>query len=150
MAGNAFTAGVKPGGLTTSTEIRILLCYLLAQAGTPLSRQEIETALLGEELVNYFELANSLSELCEQGFLSEREGRYAVLPEGEEIARTTSRAACASPPFGPRWRRASSPTGRRSTTPRLSPRRGRVILSDAACAIWRATYFPLRYMCRTV
>lgn len=87
MAGNAFTAGVKPGGLTTSTEIRILLCYLLAQAGTPLSRQEIETALLGEELVNYFELANSLSELCEQGFLSEREGRYAVLPEGEEIAR---------------------------------------------------------------
>lgn len=29
MAGNAFTAGVKPGGLTTSTEIRILLCLSL-------------------------------------------------------------------------------------------------------------------------
>ena len=38
MAGNAFTAGVKPGGLTTSTEIRILLCYLIQHAGTPLSR----------------------------------------------------------------------------------------------------------------
>lgn len=87
MAGNAFTAGVKPGGLTTSTEIRILLCYLLEQTGTPLSRQEIETALIGEELVNYFELANSLSELCEQGFLQEQQGRYAIRPEGEEIAK---------------------------------------------------------------
>ena len=54
MAGNAFTAGVKPGGLTTSTEIRILLCYLIQHAGTPLSQGELETALLGEELVNYF------------------------------------------------------------------------------------------------
>ena len=58
MAGNAFTAGVKPGGLTTSTEIRILLCYLIQHAGTPLSQGELETALLGEELVNYFELAS--------------------------------------------------------------------------------------------
>ena len=86
MAGNAFTAGVKPGGLTTSTEIRILLCYLLQQAGAPLPRREIESALLGEELVNYFELASNLSELCEQGFLREEEGGYTVAPAGEEIA----------------------------------------------------------------
>ncbi len=88
MAGNAFTAGVKPGGLTTSTEIRILLCYLLKQAGVPLKRQEIESALLGEELVNYFELASNLSELCEQGFLREEEGGYTVAPAGAEIAET--------------------------------------------------------------
>lgn len=86
MAGNAFTAGVKPGGLTTSTEIRILLCYLLQQAGAPLPRREIESALLGEELVNYFELASNLSELCEQGFLREEEGGYTVEPAGAEIA----------------------------------------------------------------
>ena len=66
MAGNAFTAGVKPGGLTTSTEIRILLCYLIQHAGTPLSQGELETALLGEELVNYFELASNLSDLLER------------------------------------------------------------------------------------
>lgn len=88
MAGNAFTAGVKPGGLTTSTEIRILLCYLLKQAGVPLKRQEIESALLGEELVNYFELASNLSELCEQGFLRKEEGGYTVAPAGAEIAET--------------------------------------------------------------
>ena len=46
-AHDAFTAGVKPGGLTSSTEIRLLLCYLIQNAG-PLTRQEIETALMEE------------------------------------------------------------------------------------------------------
>lgn len=86
MAGNAFTAGVKPGGLTTSTEIRILLCYLIQHAGTPLSQGELETALLGEELVNYFELASNLSNLLEQGFVREENGRYTILPAGADIA----------------------------------------------------------------
>ena len=86
MAGNAFAAGVKPGGLTTSTEIRILLCYLIQHAGTPLSQGELETALLGEELVNYFELASNLSDLLEQGFVREENGRYTILPAGADIA----------------------------------------------------------------
>ena len=29
----AFTAGVKPGGLTSDTEIRLLLCYMVKIAG---------------------------------------------------------------------------------------------------------------------
>ena len=41
-ANDAFTAGVRPGGLTSSTEIRLLLCYLVKNAG-PIARQEIET-----------------------------------------------------------------------------------------------------------
>ena len=32
-ANDAFTAGVRPGGLTDSTEIRLLLCYLVKNAG---------------------------------------------------------------------------------------------------------------------
>ena len=40
-ANDAFTAGVRPGGLTSSTEIRLLLCYLVKNAG-PIARQEIE------------------------------------------------------------------------------------------------------------
>ena len=39
MSNQAFTGGVRPGGLTTSTEIRILLCYLLKSIGIPLTRQ---------------------------------------------------------------------------------------------------------------
>lgn len=89
MPGNAFTGGVRPGGLTTSTEIRILLCYLVKNAPSPLSREELESALLSEELVNYFELAANLGDLCDQGLLEQDEaGRYHVLPEGCEVADT--------------------------------------------------------------
>lgn len=87
MPGNAFTGGVRPGGLTTSTEIRILLCYLVKNAPEPLSQEELESALLSEELVNYFELAANLADLCDQGLLERDDaGRYRVLPEGSEVA----------------------------------------------------------------
>lgn len=86
MMGNAFTAGVKPGGLTTTTEIRILLCWLAAHTRPPLRRAELESALLGEELVNYFELASHLAGLCERGFLREENDCYTILPAGAEIA----------------------------------------------------------------
>ncbi len=89
MPGNAFTAGVKPGGLTTSTEIRILLCYLIKNAPSPLSQEELEGALLGEELVNYFELASNLGDLCDQGLVERDEaGRFHILAAGGEVADT--------------------------------------------------------------
>ena len=58
----AFTAGVKPGGLTDDTQIRILLCYLIKTAG-PLTRDTLQGALLQEQLVNYFEFADALAEV---------------------------------------------------------------------------------------
>ena len=51
-ANDAFTAGVRPGGLTNSTEIRLLLCYLVKNAG-PITRTEIENALMEEALLAY-------------------------------------------------------------------------------------------------
>lgn len=86
MAHDAFTAGVKPGGLNSSTEIRILLCYLMHSTPDPLSLEEIEQALLGEELVNYFELADSLASLCENGFAKREGDCYTLLSAGVEIA----------------------------------------------------------------
>ena len=60
-ANDAFTAGVRPGGLTNSTEIRLLLCYLVKNAG-PITRAEIENALMEEALVNYFEIGSCLDD----------------------------------------------------------------------------------------
>ena len=48
----AFTAGVRPGGLTDDTQIRMLLCYLVKVAG-PVKRETLQGALLQEQLVNY-------------------------------------------------------------------------------------------------
>lgn len=89
MSGNAFTANVKPGGLTNSTQIRILLCTLVAYAAHPPKKEELEQALLKEALVNYFELASSLSELESQALVSvDEEGYYHITQEGEAIVQT--------------------------------------------------------------
>ena len=88
MSNQAFTGGVRPGGLTTSTEIRILLCYLLKSIGIPLTRQEIENALLSEELVNYFELSDALDKLCALGHLTLEGDAYRVTASGSDLADT--------------------------------------------------------------
>ena len=62
----AFTAGVKPGGLTDDTQIRILLCYMIKTSG-PLNRDTLQGALLQEQLVNYFEFADALVSACQAG-----------------------------------------------------------------------------------
>ena len=66
-ANDAFTAGVRPGGLTDSTEIRLLLCYLVKNAG-PITRPEIENALMEEQLVTL------------------KEDRYSITEKGRKVA----------------------------------------------------------------
>ncbi len=88
MGSQLFTEGVKPGGLTTGTEIRILLCYLMDSVGAPVRREELEEVLLGEELANYFAMADSLSQLIEQGLVAESDAGYTVTESGKTVART--------------------------------------------------------------
>ena len=88
MAANSFAEGVRPGGLTTSTEIRILLCYLLDCINTPVTKQQIEHVLLNEELVNYFVLAESLALLHTQGLIQENEQGYTLTETGRTVGQT--------------------------------------------------------------
>ena len=85
----AFTGGVKPGGLTSNTEIRILLCYLIKTAG-PVTRDAMQGALLQEELVNYFEFADALCELENQGLATQTPAGYISTPKGAIVADTLS------------------------------------------------------------
>jgi len=86
----AFTAGVKPGGLTDNTQIRILLCYLIKSAG-PVPRSVLEGALLEEELANYFEVASSLADLEKQGLAAVDESdRFRITKNGLTVADTLS------------------------------------------------------------
>ena len=83
----AFSAGVRFGGLTDRTEIKILICYLLSNAKQPLSGQHIIDTLIGQQLVNYFELQDALSHLTEQNIISEDNGIYTISDEGRDISR---------------------------------------------------------------
>lgn len=82
---DAFTAGVRPGGLTNSTEIRLLLCYLVKNAG-PITRTEIENALVEEELVNYFEIGSCLDDIAKQELVTEKSGSYSITDKGRKVA----------------------------------------------------------------
>ena len=84
-ANDAFTAGVRPGGLTDSTEIRLLLCYLVKNAG-PITRTEIENALMEEALVNYFEIGSCLDDITQQKLVMLSDGRYSITEKGRKVA----------------------------------------------------------------
>ena len=84
-ANDAFTAGVRPGGLTSSTEIRLLLCYLVKNAG-PITRQEIENALMEEALVNYFEIGSRLGGIPRQQLVTLTKGSYTITEKGRKVA----------------------------------------------------------------
>ena len=84
-ANDAFTAGVRPGGLTDSTEIRLLLCYLVKNAG-PITRTEIENALMEEQLVNYFEIGSCLDDITRQQLVTLKEDRYSITEKGRKVA----------------------------------------------------------------
>ena len=75
-ANDAFTAGVRPGGLTDSTEIRLLLCYLVKNAG-PITRTEIE---------NYFEIGSCLDDITRQQLVTLKEDRYSITEKGRKVA----------------------------------------------------------------
>ncbi|MFR3791872.1 MAG: DUF4364 family protein [Blautia massiliensis (ex Durand et al. 2017)] len=84
----AFTAGVKPGGLTDNTQIRILLCYLVKTAG-PLTRDTLQGALLQEQLVNYFEFSDALADVERQQLVaSDEQEQYSITEKGSTVADT--------------------------------------------------------------
>ena len=93
----AFTAGVKMGGLTNDTEIRILLCYLIKSVG-PVTREAMEAALLQEELVNYFEFVGALNDLVAQWLRLSRKICPAACGKVRFWQLSASRAGCTRRP----------------------------------------------------
>ena len=87
MDNNAMTAGVRVGGLTDRTEIKILLCYLLAELKQPITQNQLIECVCGQELVNYFEMQSALQHLLDNNFIKEDENGFSIMPEGKDIAR---------------------------------------------------------------
>lgn len=86
MDNKAITAGVRVGGLTDRTEIKILLCYLLAELKQPITQNQLIECVCGQELVNYFEMQSALQHLLDNGFITENEEGFSITDEGKEIA----------------------------------------------------------------
>ena len=85
---DAFTAGVEPGGLNSTKDIKILCCYLLNYVNRPVQHEQLVEALTVTGLVNYFEVASAISELLLMGNIVQDEAGYSISPSGIEIAST--------------------------------------------------------------
>lgn len=89
---NAFAAGIEPGGLTMGHEIKILVCFLLDGIKERMTLAQINEALLKKGLVNYFELADAVSELLVSGHIvisdtnSKDEEYYSLTDKGAATA----------------------------------------------------------------
>ena len=117
-ANDAFTAGVRPGGLTSSTEIRLLLCYLVKNAG-PITRQEIENALMEEALVNYFEIGSCLDDITRQQLVTLTKGSYTITEKAMSYCPSlTSLSSPRSDKFPSASKRAASMTMSRGSSKR--------------------------------
>ena len=113
-ASDAFTAGVRPGGLTDSTEIRLLLCYLVKNAG-PITRTEIENALMEEQLVNYFEIGSCLDDITRQQLVTLKEDCYFITEKGRKVAQELAYDAVAAVLRSQTWARKEAEYSARIT-----------------------------------
>ena len=85
---DAFSAGVEPGGLYTSQEIKILICYMLLGVGEPMERQMVTELIAGNGMANFFETAAAVDELARQEHLTEEEGRISLTETGRQVGDT--------------------------------------------------------------
>lgn len=67
MEHDAFVGGIKRGGLTSSFEVKILICYMIHTLDVPVTFDELYEAI--SENVNYFEYVSAVSELSAAGSL---------------------------------------------------------------------------------
>lgn len=86
-----FSDGVEPGGLRTSQEIKILVCYMLLGAGEPMPRQAMLDIISGNGMANFFETGSAIDELVRLGHVTEGGGDTLSLTDtGRQVADTLS------------------------------------------------------------
>ncbi len=89
MANDVFFAGVEPGGLYTSQEIKILICYMLDSVGEPMPMRTVTDVLAGRGMANFFEVGAAIDELLRRDHLKEDEaGQLSVTALGHQAATT--------------------------------------------------------------
>ena len=70
---NTFTEGVSPGGLRSTTQIKLLIEYLASALDEPLTKEVAVEALTMHMLANYFETVQAVEELLKNGSLRKAE-----------------------------------------------------------------------------
>lgn len=83
---NALTAGISHDGIKNRTDIKVLVCGLLARAGEKLTASDMTDILCGSSAVNYFELLGAIDDLCSSGNITKDGGDILILTENGRSA----------------------------------------------------------------
>lgn len=70
---DAFTYGAEDGGLRSKSEINLIVCYVLSNTNSKLNSNLICETMVSGGIANYFEVANAISRLVENGIIIEDE-----------------------------------------------------------------------------
>lgn len=92
MAFDAFDEGIKPGGLRSKDEIRLLICYVLSSVGKPFKLDKLIEILYENGIANYFEASEATSSLLKNGNIepAEKDGYYIITDKGKMISKSLS------------------------------------------------------------
>lgn len=92
MERDAVSAGVsKIGGLFSTAEVRILICYILSSINEPVPGNLLANTLHYEGIANCFEVNDSIASLCKSGqltLINEQEDTYLITESGKDVAET--------------------------------------------------------------
>ena len=92
MEKDALTAGVSEiGGLFTTAEIRVLICYILSKIDDAVPGNLLANTLHYEGIANCFEVNDSIDYLCKNGHLelvSCEDDTYRITESGKDVAST--------------------------------------------------------------
>ncbi len=73
---DAFTYGIEDGGLRSQSEISMIICYVLTNSETKLSKKVIIDTMTEGAIANYFETTSAISKLIKNGIVIEDENGY--------------------------------------------------------------------------
>ena len=89
---DALSVGVQPiGGLFSTAEIKILICYILDTIGEPVPANELINTLHFEGIANAFELSDAITLLSKSGLIAptdESGSSYIITRSGSDTAKT--------------------------------------------------------------
>ena len=92
MEKDAVSAGVSEfGGLFTTAEVRILICYILSALNGPVPGNLLANTLHYEGIANCFEVNDSIAHLVKNGQLElvdEKDDTYIITKSGKDVAQT--------------------------------------------------------------
>ncbi len=91
MEFDAVSAGVAPGGLVNSTEIKVLICYILKSIKEPVPVSKLCEILFFDGIANNFEVSDCLESLIKNGNIvcvDEKEQTYTTTESGNNVADT--------------------------------------------------------------